>query len=231
MKYDPEIHHRRSIRLKGYDYLQSGAYFITLCTHNRECLFGEIPVGAGSKPALSIVGLEWAGLEWAGLEPAPTQYRNIVQFTWNDLTNHITGIVLDEFVIMPNHVHGIIQITGAGLERAGLEPAPTGLPEIVRQFKTFSAKRINATRNSPGISVWQRNYYEHIIRNEHELNKIREYIQNNPLNWDSDRINPSYEINDAHKELDFIINYDIKYRMDKELDNEKEDEKLCVTEM
>ncbi len=145
MIYNPDIHHRRSIRLKNYDYSQAGAYFVTLCAWQRVCLFGEIPmpVGAGSKPAQ---------------EAKPTQTMTIdlndfgkqVDFTWHDLQHHITGIILDAFVIMPNHVHFIVVIencansaeTGldrAGLDRAGLEPAPT-LSEIVRQFKTFSAK-------------------------------------------------------------------------------------------
>jgi REP element-mobilizing transposase RayT len=98
---------------------------------------------------------------------------------------------------MPNHIHGIIVIgndrTGlenrSGLDRAGLEPAPT-LSEIVRQFKTFSSKRINQLRNNAGSPVWQRNYYEHVIRVEKELKRIREYIANNPLQWEMDRENP-----------------------------------------
>jgi putative transposase len=111
-----------------------------------------------------------------------------VHNTWNDLPNHIANIALDEFIIMPNHVHGIIRIK----DGAGLEPAPTthnisikitALPEIVRQFKTFSAKRINIVRQSPGIPVWQRNYYEHIIRDEQSLYRIRKYIRNNPVKW------------------------------------------------
>jgi putative transposase len=243
MAYDPEKHHRRSIRLKGYDYTQPGAYFITICTHGRECLFGEIIDGE--------MHLNEAG--------------QIVVQTWQDLPNHVPHVQLDAFVVMPNHVHGIIIITeraggigagfkparttmgpgsaadsgstagpgsvgadsepaptittgprsnagpglvGAGLEPApttmgpggpdpvgaGLEPAPTrssyGLPEIVRQFKTFSARRINELRGTPGTPVWQRNYYEHIIRNEFSLNRIRQYIAENPARWDADQENP-----------------------------------------
>lgn len=129
--YNPTIHHRRSIRLRGYDYSKAGAYFITICTHSRECLFGA--VGAGSKPAL------------VRTKPAL-----------------------------------MVGLQG----RAGLEPAP--LPEIVRQMKTFSARRINKNLGTPGRSVWQRNYYEHIIRDEDDLNRIRGYIANNPANWQSD---------------------------------------------
>ncbi len=204
MTNTPATHHRRSIRLRGYDYSQAGAYFITICTHNRECLFGA--VGAGSKPALVRIKPALPSNNRAGLEPAPTQpnlmvlneYGEIVKDTWEDLINHVSGIELDAFVVMPNHVHGIIVITRAGFikhragliqGRAGLKPAPTdthALPEIVRQMKTFSARRINKNRGTPGVPVWQRNYYEHIIRNEDDLNRIRGYIANNPDNWQSD---------------------------------------------
>lgn len=190
--YNPATHHRRSIRLRGYDYSQAGAYFITICTHNRECLFGA--VGAGSKPAHpSIKPAQFA-------TPHPTQspnlmvlneYGEIVKDTWEDLINHVDGIELDAFVIMPNHVHGIIVIIRAGLvqDGAGLEPAPTGkrtLPEIVRQLKTFSARRINKKRGAQGLPVWQRNYYEHAIRDDDDLTRIHGYIANNPINWLSD---------------------------------------------
>ncbi len=171
-KYNPDIHHRQSIRLPGYDYGQEGAYFVTMCVHNRECLFGEIADG----------------------EIRLNEYGKIAEYTLNDLVNHIGGIELDEYVVMPNHIHGIIVI-GVG---AGSEPAPTltatkrhALPEIVRQFKTFSARRINAKRSTPGVPAWQRNYYEHVIRDDDDLNRIREYIINNPMNWDTDKNNPA----------------------------------------
>jgi REP element-mobilizing transposase RayT len=175
-------HNRRSIRLRGYNYSRPGYYFVTICIHDRkQKLFGSFdngPVGAGSKPAPVF---------------KPNQYAQTVQQTWHDLPNHISNIVLDEFIIMPNHVHGIIRISDhdinrAGLEdRAGLEPAPTvGLPEIVRQLKTFSARRINIRRNTPGQPVWQRNYYDHVIRDEKSLYFIRKYIRENPVNWSDD---------------------------------------------
>ena len=104
MPYDLQRHHRRSIRLKGYDYTQPGAYFVTICTHDRECLFGHIIGGAMRL----------------------NEYGEIVQFTWDDLIHHVGGIVLDAFVITPNHVHGITVITGA-VVGAGSEPAPTTL--------------------------------------------------------------------------------------------------------
>ena len=103
---------------------------------------------------------------------------------------------------MPNHIHGIVVISdhdaAAGLVGAGLRPAPTepvgrrhGLPEIIRAFKGFSARRVNALRGTPGAPVWQRNYYEHIIRDEIDLDRIRQYILDNPLRWEEDRENPA----------------------------------------
>jgi REP element-mobilizing transposase RayT len=192
MTDDPYRHHRRSIRLKGYDYAQPGAYFITICTQDRAYLFGEVVDG----------------------EMRLNEYGKVVEFTWHDLVNHVSGIALDAFVVMPNHVHGIVIITdgpaattavGAGSEPAPTEPAPTepaptepaptlnrhGLPEIVRQFKTFSARRINALRGTLGVPVWQRNYYEHVIRDEESLSRIRQYILENPARWAVDRENPA----------------------------------------
>jgi putative transposase len=177
MPYDPNKHHRRSIRLKGYDYTQAGAYFVTIVTQDRECLFGEVVEG----------------------EMRVNPFGEIVAWAWNDLPNHNPHVELDAFVVMPNHVHGIVLIVD-DLVGAGSEPAPTmamvttrrhGLPEIVRQFKTFSARRINARRGTPGATVWQRNYYEHIIRNDHSLQRIREYIATNPLRWHLDVENPN----------------------------------------
>mgnify|MGYP003795549223 FL=1 len=170
--------HRRSIRMKGYDYSQPGAYFITICTHQNHALFGKIVDG---EMQLNNLG-------------------RVVQFTWDDLVNHVDNIELGPFMIMPNHIHGIIQIiepnVGAGSEPARTEPAPkssssqTSLPEIVRQFKTFSARRINTLRNSTDKPVWQRNYYEHIIRNDQSFQKIGEYILTNPVQWENDRYYP-----------------------------------------
>ena len=170
-------HHHRSIRIKGYDYARPGAYFITVCTRNREFMFGAVVNG---KMRLNELG-------------------RIVESTWRDLPNHYPNLKLDAFTVMPNHVHGIIIITDVG---AGLKPAPTnatnqqsirrhGLPEVVRAFKTFSSRRINALRGTPGVPIWQRNYYDHVVRSEETLNRIREYITTNPLRWALDRENPN----------------------------------------
>ena len=169
-------HRRKTLRLPGYDYSQPGGYFVTIVTNQRQCLFGDVSEG----------------------DMHLSSYGHIVMQCWNDLVRHYPHVRRDEFVVMPNHVHGILVLNDVG---AGFKPAPTtqpshpykrhGLPEIVRGFKTFSAKRINRLRSSPGIPVWQRNYYEHVIRSEAELGRVREYIQNNPAQWDLDKENPS----------------------------------------
>lgn len=134
MSYNPEKHRRRSIRLKGYDYSAAGAYFITVCAHQRECLFGKVRENESHLNA----------------------FGRIVEQTWHDLPNHNPHIGLDAFVVMPNYIHGIIFIR----EKEATETPATrrvGLPEIIRQLKTFSAKRINALRGTAGAPVWQRN--------------------------------------------------------------------------
>jgi len=160
MKFDPKIHHRRSIRLQGYDYSQAGAYYITIVVHGRECILGEF-VGDAAEIQLN-------------------QFGQIVQRAWFDLPKHYPHIQLGSFCIMPNHVHAVIIIVATG------HP----LSEIVRAFKSFSARRINEIRKTPGIPVWQRNYYEHIIRNAEEHNRIHLYIEANPANWLEDHESP-----------------------------------------
>jgi putative transposase len=142
--------HRRSIRLPYYDYSLSGAYFITICTHKHVCVLGEI--------VSEHVRLDLPG--------------EIVLDCWNNLPGHYPTITLDSIIIMPNHVHGIIWLTGNGA-RADLKSAPTGctLSEVVRSFKSFSTRRINEFHFTPGSPLWQRNYYEHIIRNERQLTR------------------------------------------------------------
>ncbi len=194
MPYNPEKHHRRSIRLKGYDYTQPGAYFITVCTYMRECLFGEVVDGQMRLNA----------------------WGQIVEQCWREIPIHFPHVALDAFVVMPNHIHGIIVIGDVGATHASplhqtsaspLQPtSPSPLPPshpvhptgpsqgsvgaIVGSFKSVTTRRINALRGTPGAPVWQRNYYEHIIRNEPSLQRIREYIAMNPLRWHLDRENP-----------------------------------------
>ncbi len=164
--------HRRSIRLQSYDYRSNGAYFVTICTHQRECMLGEI-----AADVFSLSG-----------------YGEIVAEVWCDLPDHYPNVELDAFVVMPNHIHAVIVIidtVGAELSSAPTRAKHNPLSEIVRGFKAFSARRINELRNSPGNPVWQRNYYDHIVRSEKSLNAIREYILFNPARWASDRENPS----------------------------------------
>ncbi|PXF56977.1 MAG: hypothetical protein C4B58_11525 [Deltaproteobacteria bacterium] len=175
--YNPDIHHRRSIRLKGYDYSQTGAYFVTICTQNRECLFGKI---VDKEMILNDPG-------------------RMVEKWYRELENKFADIVCDQCTIMPNHIHFVIQ-TGVG---ADLRVCPdTGehigspLHTVIQWFKTMTTNEYirgvkqNGWSTFPG-KLWQRNYYEHIVRNENELNRIREYIVNNPLQWELDRENPN----------------------------------------
>ncbi len=169
MAYDPDRHHRRSIRLPRYDYNQAGAYFLTIVAYDRQCAFVDIVDG----------------------NMAVNRYGQVVSDGWDDLVNHYPHVALDSFVAMPNHIHGIIVLNDEVW--AGLKPAHTKrhpLSEIVRGFKTFSSRRINQIRNTPGLPVWQRNYYEHVIRSEDEMDGIRQYILDNPLKWPKDEENP-----------------------------------------
>ena len=179
---DPAIHYRRSIRLRGYDYSQTGAYFVSICTQNRQCLFGQIFDG--------IMRLNDAG--------------GIAQQCWNEIPIHFPHLELDEFVIMPNHVHGIVVITDSAVgaknfsplqpplqpppQRTTQQPCGTSktIGSIVRGFKIGVTKWMR--QNTNFHDIWQRNYWEHIVRDESELNRIRQYIHNNPTQWESDRL-------------------------------------------
>jgi REP-associated tyrosine transposase len=160
----PRRHQRRSIRLREYDYSQPGVYFVTICTHRKRCLFGDV---LGDDVVLNDLG-------------------RIVQAVWDKLSDHYASVKLDVSTIMPNHVHALIALIDTD------RPPRHGLPEIVRAFKAFACRRINAFQGTPGASVWQRNYYEHIVRNETELNALREYISTNPRGWALDRENPNW---------------------------------------
>ena len=176
-----EKYHRRSLRLPGYDYASEGGYFITCVTHNREHLFGEIVNG----------------------EMRLNDFGRIVQEEWFESAQKRANIELieDEFVVMPNHIHGIVWIiqsddSGRGTarcaptinstnERKFGQMIPGSIPVIVRAFKAAVTKRINEIRNTPTLSIWQRNYYEHIISTEKEYENIVNYIDSNPANWES----------------------------------------------
>ncbi len=183
MKFDPEKHHRHSIRLPDYDYSQSGAYFVTICVQNRECIFGEVANGR------------------VNLSP----FGEIAQRFWTQIAERYPDVELGEFVVMPNHLHGIVVIKPDDSDRVlvgaihelPLQQQPRRkqrrkmlLPKIIGWFKMNSAKQINELRWMPGELVWQRNYFEHVIRSDEKLNKIREYIIANPEQWENDPENP-----------------------------------------
>ncbi|WP_114779340.1 transposase [Botryobacter ruber] len=181
-KYNPQVHHRRSIRLRGYDYSQAGLYFITICTHERGCLFGEIIM----QDMQYVMILNDAG--------------KIAQEYWLQIPNHFPNTILHEYIIMPNHVHGIIELTTVGVQN--FEPLhetrqnqfqkiiPRSIGSIVRGYKTGVTKWFRTTRSEDFPSqraVWQRNFYEHIIRNEKSHQTISEYIIDNPAEWPDDK--------------------------------------------
>ena len=203
MKFDPQKHHRRSSRLKNYDYSQAGAYYVTINVQNRECLFGEI---VDFEMILSDAG-------------------KMIEEQWLALIERFPNIELDVYQIMPNHSHGIIVIvepvgatlavshrrargTNGGVARnmdtkdihgngAGIKPAPT-LGDIIGAFKSITTHEyIKGVDNKNWLQfhkrLWQRNYYEHVVRDEADLNRIRDYIQSNPANWDEDEENPNHK--------------------------------------
>jgi REP element-mobilizing transposase RayT len=192
-KFDPQKHHRRSIRLKGYDYSQEGAYYVTIVTWQREFLFGNIVNG----------------------EMMLSPYGEIVQKWWEEIQVHFLNVETGAFVIMPNHVHGMVYILGG----RGTASYPKGVPvpddnipqhiqgretpplrrfngtptlgQIVAYFKYQSTKEMNKVENTGTVTkCWQRNYYEHIIRDEKDLQNKTDYIEANPLLWDEDDENP-----------------------------------------
>ncbi len=182
--FDPKIHHRQSIRLRDYDYSQTGGFFATLCTHRRECILGDI-VDANVRL---------------------NQFGEIVREEWLRTEQIRPEIKMDEFVVMPNHMHGIIMIcnhipnVSVGAYRctpqdrahihAPLRRKPKTLGSIIAGFKSVVTHRINSFRENSNSPFWQRNYYEHVIRDEEDLNRIRQYIIDNPLRWDEDEDNP-----------------------------------------
>jgi putative transposase len=201
MKYNPQKHDRESIRLQGYDYTQTGFYFVTVCTHNREMLFGEINKG------VMILN----------------DYGKIIHDEWMKSGKIRNNIKMNTFVVMPNHFHGIIEIISRSvlntpsLNTPSLNTPSLNTPSlntpaeikndnrayvntplrspsqtigsIVRGMKSAMTKQINELRHTPGTKLWQRNYWEHIVWNKNELNRICQYIQNNPQKWDDDKLN------------------------------------------
>jgi putative transposase len=177
-QFDPKKHHRRSIRLPGYDYSQAGAYFVTIVTHQRDLLFGKIE---NEEMILSDFGM-------------------IANECWIAIPEHFPTVELGAYIIMPNHVHGIIVIRELidDDRRGAIYRAPTvekygkptvgSLPTIVRTYKAAVTRRIGREHKANGI--WQRNYYEHVIRDERDLQNKTNYIESNPMLWTQDDNNP-----------------------------------------
>lgn len=174
MTYDPHKHHRRSVRLKGYDYTQAGAYFITICSKHGQCIFGHVENG------LMILN------EWG----------QIVEQEWQQTAVLRPNVELDVHQVMPNHFHGTLWVIGGTTETAVSPPRQFGQPQkgsldtIVGAFKSAVTHAINDLRQTRGISVWQRSFYDQIIRNERHLTAVRQYIINNPANWEADKLHP-----------------------------------------
>jgi len=175
------IQQRKAMRLKGYDYNQAGAYFVTICCQNRECLFGKIIDG----------------------QLILNDYGVIVEQVWNNLADHFYGIVeIDQAVVMPNHFHGIVVINrneaSSSIAQHSAEGKPaffqckTQLGKTIAYFKYQTTKLINQRRNTAGTKIWQRNYYDHIIRNEASLKIIQQYVLDNPVRWKNDQLHPSH---------------------------------------
>jgi putative transposase len=195
MSFDSKIHHRKSIRLREHDYRQAGLYFITVCTHNRDCQFGEIVDG---KMRLNAIG-------------------QIIHGIWNEIPIHFAHVSLDLFVVMPNHCHGILILSDDLLtskmcrvvaprdvwarhavpqrptpdcqEKFG-SPVSGSIPTIIRSFKSECTKQINSFRSERKTKLWQCNYWGRVIRDDKELHALREYIENNPMQWHVDQLHP-----------------------------------------
>ena len=169
MYYDPDIHHRRSIRLKNHKYTEENAYFLTICTKHKQCLFGDIKE---SKVRLNRLGV-------------------IAFHCWQKIPEHFSHIELDIFVIMPNHLHGILWITKSIDHESHLRQFGKmtigSISSIIRSYKAIVTKKINQICQQKGTSlIWQRNFHEQIIRDGKALDNIRQYILDNPLNWHED---------------------------------------------
>jgi REP element-mobilizing transposase RayT len=192
MTYDPRIHHRRSIRLRGHNYAGGGAYFLTCCVEGKECLFGRV---VESTMLVNECG-------------------QLIQRTWAAIPQRFPSVILDAFQVMPSHWHGILVIPGPGLDpclaaatgaavihprptrpQAGASRGPTkdgrpSLGDIMRVFKSISTIAVNRLLSRTGRRLLQEDYFERVIRNVDSLEKIRDYIRTNPARWQEDPENP-----------------------------------------
>ncbi len=181
-----KYHRRRSIRLAGYDYTSEGGYFVTIVTHGRLCLFGEVING----------------------EMHVNDFGRIVHEEWFNTAKLRPNVELleDEFVVMPNHIHGIIWIEDVTGRCSLKDNSPVGayshtplrspshtIGAIIRGYKGAVTTKKNTIRNSKGSSIWQRNYYDHIICSEKDYENIVNYIDSNPLQWELDKENDHHQ--------------------------------------
>ncbi len=174
---------RKSLRLQGFDYTSVGAYFLTVCAREKKCLFGEVRGG----------------------RTVPNELGALAERCWQEIPSHVPDLACDEFVLMPNHVHGILFIFPPSGSLVGARhvvpvevvqaesfgrPVPGSIPTIIRCFKAAVTKESRVLLRQPGLRVWERGYYEHVIRDGADLKEIRRYIIENPAKWESDRENP-----------------------------------------
>ncbi len=186
MAYNPAIHHRRSIRLKGFDYTQAAVYFVTICCYQRECFLGAVIQD----------------------EMVLNEFGTIVAEEWLRSFEIRDELKLDAWVVMPNHFHGLLwfdrpmaqtrspsddgeAVNDSALGKSQLRRPARSLGSVIAGFKAATTKRINQHRNAPGTPVWQRNYYESIVRDDRMLNHIRDYIENNTRSWSTDSLHPN----------------------------------------
>jgi putative transposase len=164
---------RRSIRLPEYDYSKAGAYYITICSHNKKLIFGKIIDG----------------------EIIPSKIGILVEQHLKEIPDHFENVFIDDYIIMPNHIHFILSIVGVQnfepLRNEYQKIIPRSIGSIIRAYKASVTKRCK--KEEYKNKIWQRNYFEHIIRNQEDHYRIREYIQNNPLQWELDEENPKHK--------------------------------------
>ncbi len=175
----PRRRKRRSLRLKDYDYTQPGGYFVTICTQDRRCLWGDVR----------------AGEMWLN------EIGQIAEWCWEEVPSHFPHVRGDSFVVMPNHLHGILILRETRRGTTCRAPTPDteefarpvagSLPTIIRSFKAAVTKHVRRATKIKDFQVWQRGYYERIVRNERELELLREYIVSNPIRWALDAENPA----------------------------------------
>ncbi len=166
-----ELPRRKNIRLKNYDYSQAGYYFVTICTHNKSHLFGQVVGAIHESPEMAHMNLNANGI--------------IVKSVMENLSVRFPNIFIDNYIIMPNHIHLIVVISGEGAIRESPVQKRSLLSKVIGYLKMNTAKQIHVINEN--INVWHRNYHDHIIRNEPEYQEIYEYIETNPLKWELDK--------------------------------------------